>query len=433
LSNPKNIIRKNIWIKISSFNSAAVIARLITAWIVNKLIAVYIGPQGTGLVEQFRNFVQSMQGLSGLGMQQGMTKYTAQYSSHPKKLTSFVSTSFRLLFFFSLGLGIFVYLFSEGINRFLFPETDFSIYIKLTGLLLPVLAFNLAFNAFLKGLQAYKTITYINISTNVFVAILAYFLIGNWQLSGAMALVIIIHVILFCVEVFVLFKKKYITYLNSGIFQTINLKRLLPYMIMALVTAVVAPFFSILIRNHIFNFFESNGEIYAGYWDATKKISALFLSLIAPVFAMYYYPQMAIITNSIEFKREVKRFLKQIFPLLITGLAGIYFFRKILIRLFFSSDYLPMENLFFWQLAGDFFQVVSLLFAYLMLAKAHIKLYIFSEIGFWLSYYLLTLWLTVYYDLQGVVIAYFLSYFLYFLFVFAVYGKYLRNKNIAIK
>ncbi len=411
----------------------AVFFRLLSAWVVNKLIAMYIGPQGTGLVEQFRNFIQSIQGFSGLGIQQGVVRYTAEYQSREKKLFSFLNSSIRLIFIWSFFLGIIIYVFSSYFNQFLFPQSDYEYFIKISGLLLPLFAFNLIFNAFLKGIQAYKTITFLQVFSNISIAVIAFLLIKKWHIYGAFALVILTDVILFVGSLYILFKKKYFKNFNYSAFHLNHFKRLMPYVLMALITALLTPFFNILIRNHIFHYFGDQGEVYAGYWDATKKITNLYLSLIVPVFAMYYYPQLAKIKTSNEFRKEIFKFINQIMPVFIIGLIMIYFLKIFLIRLFFSKDYLPMQSLFLWQILGDFFKILSLLFAYMMLAKTHIKLYIFSEIGFWVLYYFLTLWLINIYQLQGVVMAYFVSYAIYFLFVFGIYGKYLLKRNIFIK
>ncbi len=429
-----NYIKKNIWIKITSFNSLAVFSRLFSAWAINKLIAVYIGPQGTGLAEQFRNFLQALQGISVLGIQEGITKFTAEFSTLKKQMNSFLYSSLKMVLIWSVVLGLIIAFFSDKINTWLFPGYDFSRIVFLTGILLPLLAFNLIFIAVLKGLQAYKKIVFINVSTNILGILLAYILIKNYYLEGALLLILGIQILQFIITAFLLLKSRGRFHFRfSGKMDFGQISRLSPFVIMAVVSAIVIPLFNILIRNHIFTFFDSQGAVQAGYWDAAKKIGNLFLSLITPVFGMYYFPQLAKLSNSSGFQTEIKKFVIQVLPWFTIGLILIYLFRYPLIRLFFSEAYFPMESLFPWQLAGEYFKILSLLIAYLMLAKAHLKLYIISELGFWVTYYLLTLVLLNYYGLKGVSMAYFIAYVCYFFFLVIVYYKYLFYKNIPIK
>ncbi len=428
-----HFIKKNIWLRISGYNSFSVLSRLISSWIINKLIAIYIGPAGTSYTEQFRNFIQGLQAISVLGTQEGVTKFTAQYQNKKDSLKDFMHFSIKMVFLISIFIGLLIAFFASQINHYLFPGSNFVSVIFWTGISLPILSLNMIFLSILRGLQEYKTIVYINVLTNIISAILALWLILQFKIKGALFLVLITQYILFFLNICGFFYNK-IEWKNFWGKTTFNyLKKLYPFMLMALVSAFIIPFFNILIRNHIFHFFNQEGVVQAGYWDATKKISNLYLSLITPVFTMYYYPQMAKISYSDDFKYEIMKFAKQILPLFSLGIFLLYVFRRFIIKFFFSEDYLPMESLFSWQLAGDYLKVISLLIAYLMLAKAHFKLYIVSEMVFWIIYYLLTLVLIKHYALKGVVIAYFFSYLIYLALLGINYHKYFKHKNMLIR
>jgi PST family polysaccharide transporter len=398
------------------------------------MIALYIGPQGTGLTEQFKNFLQGAQGMSALGIQEGITKFTAQLNEEKKKINSFLHSSLKLVFIWSLMAGFLIVLFSKQINDYLFPTHDFSNFIVWTGILLPFLALNLIIMAILKGLQEYKKIISINILTNVLSALIAGLLISQYQIAGAFLVILAGQILQFIIAVYIFLRSKIdLKSILKNSFDYKQLTKLSPYIIMAVISAVVIPLFTILIRNHIFIFFGDEGASQAGYWDATKKITNLYLSLITPVFAMHYFPQMAKINKSRGLRKEIGVFLRQILPFFTLGIISIYLFRTWLIKLFFSEAYLPMESLFLWQLMGEYIKIISLLLAYFMLAKAHLKIYIISEIGFWAIYYLLTLILMNIYGLKGVVIAYFFAYLIYLLFLTGVYFNYLTHKNVVIK
>ncbi len=430
----KKIVIQNIWLKISFFNAFAVFSRIISGWVINKIIAVYIGPQGTSLTEQFRNLLQTVQGFSTLGISEGVTKYASKYQNKRKQLSSFLASAYKIVLITSITAGLLIIVFSNFINRHLFGSHDFSLLIVLTGILIPILSINVILLAVLNGFQKYKKITYINIITNIVSAIIAIYLIIVFQLFGALLLTLISQIISFITTLF-LIRSDMVEVLQFSLKQSKNAhyKRLYNYIIMALVTAVVSPLFSILIRNQIFDFFSNDMGVHAGYWDGVKKISGMVLAFISPIFSLYYYPQLAKIHTNKEFKAEIKKFFKQIFPVFFIGMAVIYFFRYWAILLFFSKAYLPMQNLFLWQLTGDLLRIASFTIAYMMLAKAHIKQYIITETGFWIVFYILTKVLLPIYQLEGVVIAYFTTYILYFISLLFFYRKILfTNKEVIL-
>ncbi len=427
----KKIVGKNIWLKISFFNSFSVITRVISGWVINKLIAIYIGPEGTSITEQFRNFLQTAQGISTLGIREGVTKYSAKYQNNKKQLSSFLASTYKIVLLTSIVASIFIIVSSSYINRVLFDTRDFSLLIILTGILIPVFAINIILLSVLNGFQKYRKVTYINIISNIASAFLAIYLIIQYRMYGALLLVIVTQIISFVATLFYI-RSDMIEVLKFSLNQSkkAHYKRLYAYIIMALTTAIILPLFSILIRNQIFDFYSNDKGIHAGYWDGVKKISGLLLAFVTPVFSLYYYPQLAKIQTNKEFKTELKRFFTQIFPIFFIGMLLLYLLRKWAILLFFSKEYLPMEELFAWQFAGDLLRIISLTIAYLMLARAHVRFYIFTEIMFWVVFYFLTALLLPHYEVKGVVMAYFFTYILYFLTMLVIFRKILFTKKV---
>jgi len=251
------------------------------------------------------------------------------------------------------------------------------------------------------------------------------------EVINTILLVIITQIISFVTALFFIKKDMLeILQVSFGLSKISHYKRLFGYIIMALVTAVVIPLFSILIRNQIFDFYAGDNGVHAGYWDGVKKISGLFLSFITPIFSLYYYPQLAKIHTNLEFQVELKKFYKQIFPVFVVGMLLLYLLRHWATIIFFSRAYTPMEDLFLWQLGGDLLRIMSLTIAFLMLARAHVLYYVTTEILFWVVFYFLTYYLLPLYQMEGVVIAYFYTYVLYFLAMLVLYRKYIFSSKV---
>jgi PST family polysaccharide transporter len=429
----QKILGKNIWLKISAFNSVSVFVRVLTGWIINKLIAFYIGPEGTSVSEQFRNFFQTIQGFSSLGISDGVTKYAAKYQDNKKQLSSFLSSAYKIVLITSIIVGLMIIIFAKQINIFLFDQRDFSFLIIVLGIMIPFFAFQIILTAVLNGFQKYKKLTYINIISNVLSAIIAAYLIIFHSIYGALVLILATQVVSFVLTLFYIRKDmgEVLQFSNKKTDKK-HYKRLQAYMLMALVSAIVIPLFSILLRNQVNDFFAGDNGVHSGYWDGIKKISGLFLMLIMPVFSMYYYPQLTKIHSNKAYFVEVKKFFKQIFPLFTIGMIILYLLRHWAVLLFYSDAYEPMEELFVWQLLGDYVRVISLILAFLMLAKTKVIHYIYTEIGFWVLYYILTPFFMAKYQLEGISIAYFVSYLVYLLSLLFIFRKLFTKKEVLI-
>ena len=105
-------------------------------------------------------------------------------------------------------------------------------------------------------------------------------------------------------------------------------------------------------------------------------------------------------------------------------LSGKLTARSGIIPLLFSTDFLPMRELFLWQMIGDTLKIGGWILAYLMLGKAMTKLFVSTEIIFACSSIVLTYFCTQFFGFEGVSIAHLVNYALYWLFVsFFIFGS----------
>jgi PST family polysaccharide transporter len=180
--------------------------------------------------------------------------------------------------------------------------------------------------------------------------------------------------------------------------------------LMGLTSALTVPVSYMLIREYLT---DKLGLQAAGYWQASWKISEVYLMLITSTLSAYYLPRLAEIRNASELKKEIISVYKFIMPLVIVGAITIYLLRDFIIHLLFTPDFMPMKELFPWQLAGDIVKIGAWILGYVMLGRAMVKVFILTEIAFSLSFVLLTWLLVEPFGLMGVSMAYAVNYTLY--------------------
>ena len=111
-------------------------------------------------------------------------------------------------------------------------------------------------------------------------------------------------------------------------------------------------------------------------------------------------------------------------PILAVGLLIIYLLRHYIIIAVFSEEFIPVEDLFLWQLLGDFVKVLSIVIAYQFLAKKMFWHYILTEAFLIIILYTTSVYfINLYDDVKGAVVAHFVSYIMYYGIILLIFGS----------
>lgn len=202
-------------------------------------------------------------------------------------------------------------------------------------------------------------------------------------------------------------------------------KKLSHYSLMALVSAVSLPLTHIYLRNYIG---ENIGWDEAGYWQAIWKISETYLMLVTTTLSIYYLPKLASIHDIGELKKEIFYVYKIVMPVVALLAISIFASKFLIIKILFSDAFMPMSNLFLFQLLGDVVKIAAWLLGFIMVAKSMTKLFVFSEIFFKLTFVTISILLMQLYGLIGITMAFFVNYILYFIFLYFSLRNYLNGR-----
>ena len=188
--------------------------------------------------------------------------------------------------------------------------------------------------------------------------------------------------------------------------------KLAKFSVMAYTSTLMIPVSQLFIRNFIMTSISSQS---AGYWQGIDRLSNMYLAIILSSLSLYYLPRLSEIKNPKELRKEIFLGYSILLPLMAVMGLTIYFLRDFIIHVLYAPSFIPMRELFPFQLLGDFFKIASWLLAFLMVAKAKGKMYIITEITFAASYLGLSLFFFKNFGVIGVTYSYCLNYFLYFL------------------
>lgn len=399
----------------SLLNGIAVLIKTATLFLLNKILAVYVGPAGYAAIGQFQNFIQMVTAFSGSAINTAIIKYTAEYYEDETKQRAIWKTAGSLVFLFSLVFSFLIIIFQKSLSTFIFHTAEYQSVFVWFAVFLLLFNFNALFLAILNGKKEILKLVIANIAGSIFALIVTSILAVQFKLYGALIGLSIYQSLAFFITLFLCYKADWFkfSYLFGKIDSDIS-RKFAGFVLMALVSAVCIPLSQILIRSHLTTEF---GVVYAGYWEAMVRLSGAYLMLVTTTLGVYYLPRLSELKELPNIKNEVYLGYKFIFPLaLLCGLC-LFLLKDWVIVILFSDSFLPMRELVLWQMIGDSLKIGSWILAYLMLSKAMTKIFITTEIIFSLTSVLLTYVCTQLIGFKGVSVAHMINYGLYWVVI----------------
>jgi O-antigen/teichoic acid export membrane protein len=424
------LINQNKLLKVLSLNSISVAISFVLGILSTRIISVYLGSSGMALMGSFRNFSVMIKSVATMGISNSIVKLFVENKSDKKELSIIYSTFFWILLVVSVLLTSLVLLFSETISVFLFYSNSYKIPIQFFALLLPLMVINTFWLAIYNGLEKFKSIVIMQIISNVLIFLATALLIWKKNIVGGLLSIAIGELIMvFITFLFVVKDTEYFKFdlqkvINSKYFNVIK-----KFILMALLSAVIAPLTLILIRNTIVQNYSINE---AGVWDAVNRFSSFYMLFFNTGLSLYYMPKLASLNTDEEFKSELKSYFKTLVPLFVIMLAVIFFCKALIIRFVFSNEFSSINELLIWQLAGDFIKVITLAFGFQIVVKTMMKKYFIGEIIFNLSYFLLSYYLLKTNAVEGVLQAYFYANLITFVLILFMFRKLFHSKQRKI-
>ena len=387
---------------------------MLSALVVNKAVAVYVGPSGLAIIGQFQNFSKMLMTVARGAISIGVTKYTAEYrNKDSERLNLLLGTASRITIACSATVAVGLVLFSKYISEYILKSQDFSYIFVVFGFTIILFALNSLLLSILNGLKEIKTFISINIIQSLYGLIFTSLLVVFWGLHGALIALATNQSIIFLVVVWMLRKHELIKLtMFKGAFDSQEAKKLSGYALMSLTTAATIPVSHIIVRNYLG---ETLGWDQAGYWQAIWYISSMYLMVVSTALSIYYLPRLSEINCKLELRKELRQGYLIIMPIVFVMALSIFFLKDFIVWLLFSEDFQPMRELFLWQLTGDCIKLASLLLGYIIVAKEMKREYMLTEMFFAASFVGLSLLFVNKFGVIGMTYAYATNYAIHLL------------------
>lgn len=415
-------INSKVLVKVAWLHSATVLTKIISGFLTTKFVAIFIGAEGLALIGNLRSFFASIQTFATLGLYNGVVKFIGEFKEDATKLSKTVSTTYYLGFFATVLVSLLCYYNAETLNEFLFSRRyDYTYIIKIMALATPFYALNMFCFSIMNGFSKYRILLVINIIGQVMGLAVTLLLIWKNNIDGALISVVISPSLIFLITlVGILNRRSLVNLIRVENIDFQWIKKFLPFILMAIVSGLILPLVMIAIRNYIIT---AEGMNNAGYWEAMNRISTYYLMFVNSLMTLYFLPRFTEIKDKKEFKAEVFGFYKNIAPVFGLGLLVIYLLKPFIVLLFLTDDFKPVEQLFGWQLLGDFVKILSVLIAYNFIAKKMFWHFVVTELFLVFMTYFTSIYLVDMYGVVGANMAHFISYVMYFIIILLIFSS----------
>lgn len=408
--------------KISSLNSLSVLIKIGIGVITSNVLAVFVGAGGMAYIANFRNFMSSLEGVSTLAFPSGIVKYVGENENQEKELTKIITTVLLTFLGLTTILSILIFSFSELLTTKIFgSHLNYEIVFKVVAVVLPFSVISVLYVSIINGLGKYSKLILATIISNVLALLVTVFLIYQFKLIGALLSITMQPVALFAVTFFYVPKELQILgRINMKEYDFSVIKKLAGFSFMVLPSMLISPFLMLEIRKFLI---VNVGIENAGFWEAITRVSNLYLIFITTLVSVYFYPELIRAKNKLETKAVFYRFYKVIIPLFIGSGIVIYFSRFLILKILYTDEFLPVSDLFVWQMVGDFFKICGMILGFQFLAKKMVLPYILLELVSNIFLYFTSIYLIKMVGTQGVLMAMAMEQCLYFLFLTFYFRK----------
>ncbi|WP_417875441.1 O-antigen translocase [Winogradskyella sediminis] len=419
-------ISSNIVLKITSLNAVVITIRLLVSAGVQRLLAVTVGEAGYASIGQVRNILAMLTSTTTLGTFNGVVKYVAEFKTNQPELSKVFSTVTTFTLIGSLVSAVVLFFGASHLSEYLFNSQAYIYIFQLLAVIAPFIAMSRVANAVVSGLSDYKKYAKIELISYLIATVALVIGLFTSELKGVIIAIAFAPVIQLIVLGFVFGKtlKTYVKFKSLG-FQLFYKNKLLAFTLMSFISTFLLNYIELNIRTLVAEEININE---AGYWTAITFISKNYMVFATGLFTLYVLPKFASIHSKYEFKNEVFNIYKTILPIFGLGMLLVYVLRDYIIQ-FIYPDFTGIEPLFKWQLLGDFIRLGALVLSHQFLAKRLVKSFVITEIASLALFFVLSKVFIQYYGTEGIVIAHFVRYILYFIMVCFVIKIYFSNQK----
>ena len=378
-----------------------------------KLVAVFLGPAGMGLMILFSSITTFVGTLAGMGIATSGARHIAEATGAGEghRIARTVTAVRWLVVRLGLAGAVLLAVFSVPASRVTFGTADHATQIALLSVVIAAGAIVDGQTALLQGLRRIGDMAKVAILAAAASTILTVPVLYFWRQDAVVALLLLAS--------------------GTGLFASwwyarrvsippvpmtwrdawAEVKPLLRLGLAAMSAAVMGAAIAYVVRVAIVR---SLGFEAAGIFQAATALSSVYCGFILTSMGADFLPRISsVASDDAHCNRLVNEQAEVGLLLAFPGICATLAFAPVIVPLLYSAQFDPATEIVRWQVLGIFLRVASWPLGYLLLAKGKARLYFWTEVSYNVVYIGL-IWICVgAWGLPGAGIAFFGLYIYY--------------------
>lgn len=386
---------------------------LIAGFLSNKAYAVWIGPDGVGLLGLFQSFLGITVIGAGMGLSSGLVRLGAPHvkdEASNSQLFALRQAAWQIYRLTILIFTIIILAFSHPIAEHLLAGSP----VWGVGLLALGLALSLAAGVQIGLLNAYHRVgllAQVTALSSIFGAVWGITLVWFWRENALPWVVLGVPLGQFVLSrIFLGRLRMPLNKANSRDIKAARIELLrfgLPFVASQLVGSVVQLGMPFLVLHQL-------GQDEVGYYRAAILFSTAYIGFLLNALGQDFYPRLSALQNkprafcaTLDIQQRFVLLIGS--PLVVVSLA----LAPLAVSVFFSSEFKPAVDILRWHLLGDLFRFVSWTLGYAVLAGLPNRAYLITETLGGVCLLTFSLWGMDRFGTSGLGVGWLLTYFCY--------------------
>jgi antigen flippase len=412
-------------LRASSILGGAQVVSYVIAIARTKIVAVLLGPGGIGLLSLFQSLTAAVATVATLGINSSGVREIAEAESSGdrERVAKCARVIARVSWINGILSALIVTSLSWPLSHWILGSSSYAATIA-------ILATSLVFTlpggaeaARLEGLRRIGDIARIQIYSMMSSTLVAIGLYAWLQERGIVPVLIVSAMINFG------FSKWYASKValpptTLTITETwFHAKKMIGLGLAFMWSAVMSASIPFVIRLLVVR---ESGIDANGIYQSAWAMSGMFAGFILSAMGTDFYPRLAATTSDVSKMNQMVNEQAQVGILLsMPGLLGTMIFAPTLMKLLYSSEFMPAATLLPWFVMGVFFKIVAWPMGFILIAKGEARWFAISETAFNVALFGLSVLLLRLFDLPGISYAFATAYLLYVLLLLRL------TKNIS--
>jgi polysaccharide transporter, PST family len=414
-------------LKTAFLTGSAHLSRIAVGFLLVKVIAYYLGPEGMGGIGHFMSLATIVYMVAGGGITNAVIKYASEYNQQPRRLLRMVDVSASYSLVCCLIVGVVGIVFSGPVASLVFADSGKWWLVAMLALAQFFYAYVNLVVGVANGLLATHVYSRIQISGSLLAALLVAGLVSSQGFVGAALAVMAIYLAPACGALYFHLRSSFrgrVRLVRPGRDEVLRLARFSGMMI---VSAASFPVVEMIVRQLLI---KEAGYEEAGLWQGLIKLSSAYLGFFTIFLSYYFMPLISRESSKVVIKRLTLKMLAAVVLLFLVGAGVLYAGRGFFITYLLSAEFGRAADYLSYQLVGDGFRVAAYVIGFVAIAKASVRLYVAAEIlqngMFLLLAHLFSLSAS---GALPVVQAYAVTYLIYFIVALVCFAVYVGRRS----